>query len=268
MHLKNSLSPLSEILDSLQNFGWSPPSITVTYCGVETISEHCQSLVDAYWIQYLSKNPSSYDGDLLRLSAVEASSESINFFVNRTKFSRYVATRDATSPLANLGYRAEPLGMTALVSTLDGRYLVTRRSLNADQNPGLFYCVGGYPEIKANSDSPINLTTELLRETQEELGLRKSDISEVKLLGVVYDRKLFHPEAFFHIRVHYDSASLMASLNCFKSAELFNFRICSLDELLDLCKDRNRTTWSLSTATKLLMSHDQHKSTKNTENHP
>lgn len=267
MHLKNSPLPLSAILDRLQNFGWSPQSITVTYSGVETISENYQSLVDAYWIQYLTENPSSYDGDLLRLSAVEAFSESINFFVKRTKFSRYVATRDAASPLVKLGYRAEPLGMTALVSTLDGRYLVTRRSLNTDQNPGLFYCVGGYPEITANSHNPIDLTTELLRETQEELGLLKSDISEVKLLGVVYDRKLFHPEAFFHIRVNCYSDSLMTSLNCFKSAELFNFRICSLDELLDLCKDRNRTTWSLSTAAKLLMSHVQNKSSKNTENH-
>ncbi|MGO7800576.1 NUDIX hydrolase, partial [Rhizobium ruizarguesonis] len=63
-----------------------------------------------------------------------------------------------------------PLGMTAVVLKAADSVIVKKRSIEADQNPGGLYIIGGYAETGKGFDT-VNLFPEIARDIAEEIAV-------------------------------------------------------------------------------------------------
>lgn len=160
--------------------------------GLFDVSDQIASEAERAFRERSLKNPTLFDGKLARLSRISLCKGEVSLTLEETQYSVYVSTRSGT--LANT-FRANPLGVTALVVTSDGKLVVTRRSAHADQNPSAAYFVGGYVEPPIHG-SRVSMFDECARELNEELGLQADMLEKILLLGIEYDTQFYHPEAF------------------------------------------------------------------------
>lgn len=160
------------------------------------LSDPVEEMRTATWEATLKKRPSAFDGTLLRLAGHHVEDNRLVLSGNRTTFSAYVATR---SPEFSDDYsdaqRADPLGMTAMVSTRDNQLLVTKRSLSTDQNPGALYFIGGYAEPPERGNT-VDIFSEAAREVMEEIAVSDLSRSASFAIGIAYDPVFCHPEIF------------------------------------------------------------------------
>lgn len=160
------------------------------------LSDAVEKTRNSIWQALRSKRPAAFDGALLRLADHRVENDRLILVANRTSYSAYVATRHPEfrdeHPHAE---RADPLGMTAVVLTADDCAIVTRRSLDADQNPGGLYFVGGYAQPTGGSDS-VDLFDDAAREIAEEIAVSDLSRSESYAIGLAYDPVFRHPELF------------------------------------------------------------------------
>lgn len=161
------------------------------------LSAPVEALRQTTWRTTLAKRPTAFDGALLRLDGHQVSEDRLRLTASRTTFSAYVATRDPRFADDHPGEaRADPLGMTAIVTTADRQAIVTRRSLSADQNPGALYFVGGYAEPRGAGDT-VNLFDDAAREIAEEIAVTDLDRATSYAIGLAYDPLYCHPELIF-----------------------------------------------------------------------
>ncbi|WP_307146561.1 NUDIX domain-containing protein [Rhizobium tibeticum] len=149
------------------------------------------------WSEFAAKRPPAFDGQLLRLKSFAAEEHSLTLLVERTTFSAYITTRapEFINAFPKSG-RADPLGLTVLVVSRDGKLVLTQRSLSAEQNPGAIYFIGGYAE-PSKIDGDVDLFGEAAREVKEEVGIDDLDLDRTWVIGLAYDPVYCHPELFF-----------------------------------------------------------------------
>jgi hypothetical protein len=161
------------------------------------LSAPVEALRQATWQATVAKRPTAFDGALLRLDGHRLCEDRLRLAASRTTFSAYVATRDPHFSDDHPGEaRADPLGMTAIVTTADHQAIVTRRSLTADQNPGALYFVGGYAEPRRIGDT-VDLFADVAREVAEEIAVTDLDRGASYAIGLAYDPLYCHPELIF-----------------------------------------------------------------------
>jgi 8-oxo-dGTP pyrophosphatase MutT (NUDIX family) len=211
--------------------------------------------VDEIWIAHKNRYPLAHDGPMLGLAAIlEGTSTGLRLAVRPTSYSQYLATRSPSFTATHPGMsRANPLGTTIIVLTADGMVVVTRRSMSADQNPGMTYFVGGYVEPVANADVASVIGATMTREVTEELGIK---CSNVIVLGVANDPIFCHPEVCAVSRVCAKAEEISKAWQkaCDKS-ETSELLLISLPELLSCAPEKlfpGGVTWSFASASHLL----------------
>jgi len=191
----------------------------------------------------------AYDGKLVGLCNITTAGDRLLLTGTPVRFSEYLATRNPHHPAS--WPRANPVGTTAILITQDNYILTSVRSLNAEQNPGGLYFVGGFSEYDAQDN--FDLFTNARRETEEETGLQLSDIlSEITLCGIDYDSIYPHPEAFFIIRLTILSSDLQEHLQHHHHEEAERFELLSKASFLSLTESDRLLTWSFLTGRQLI----------------
>lgn len=243
--LRNSLKALPACARTLED-------VCLRYEGEEDVPVDIQSVVDHRWATHRRLWPDSYDGALPKLTDVKAvGSAAIELSIQATRYSRYIASRTQAIIRGDVEYDANPLGMTCIVISQDDRFLIGRRSEHAEQNPGRLYVVGGYPELHQDVAAGIDLKLELFRELEEEIDLKKTETTLVKVLGLEYDKTFLHPEIFFSVQASLKAEQLLHRSTAHQNAEFSAFKICSFDELIAVC-ETDIASWSLRCAVRLL----------------
>jgi 8-oxo-dGTP pyrophosphatase MutT (NUDIX family) len=200
------------------------------------------------WEGFRQSRPNAFDGKLLRLRSFSFTESRANLVAQVTSFSAYITSRD---PIFLERFpeseRADPLGLTVLLLGSDNRLILTQRSLNAEQNPGGLYFIGGYAEPNEFAGD-LDIFDEACREVVEEIGLAQSEINERALIGLAYDPVYCHPEMFFLVRANADAEAIIAASSSAVDRHEAN-RIFSapFEKLLDDSFDGGRVhprTWS------------------------
>lgn len=200
------------------------------FCLREDIEARRQS----NWDLLVSKRPSAFDGELLRLASHKLMDNRLSISASRTSLSAYVVTRSAEfAQINDNAERANPLGLTVIVRTADDQIIVTVRSLTAEQNPGALYLVGGYAE-PTEEDGPVDLFNEAKREVEEEIAVTDIDRSASFGIGLAYDPEFCHPEMTLFMPSRSTAASILAAAESAPDRnEADQLLACPIDQFLD-----------------------------------
>ncbi|TPK85488.1 MULTISPECIES: NUDIX domain-containing protein [unclassified Mesorhizobium] len=238
---------------------YRPDQVSAKIFGDFTFSETAERHRQEVWQKFQKRNPGAFDGSLARLHALDATGERIDLKFQRTTFSSYVSSRDPAFvdrfPDAS---RSDPIGITAVALGIDGYVLVTRRSLEAEQNPGGLYFVGGY--ANAHDDGPVDLFAEAERELREETGFDEVDRLGSRLLGIAYDPVHCHPEITILLRARASAGEMLKHLNkATDAAEAHSHHVLPLTSVLDgsaASRIGGPATWSFGIGSELLRKTD------------
>ncbi|MGR9138693.1 NUDIX domain-containing protein (plasmid) [Rhizobium leguminosarum] len=148
------------------------------------------------------------------MKSLAAEEDALTLMVERTTFSAYITSRspEFTNVFPGSG-RADPLGLTVLLVSRDGKLLLTQRSLSAEQNPGAVYFIGGYAE-PPKIDGNVDLFSEAAREVREEVGVEDLDVKKAWVIGMAYDPVYCHPELFFLARSSLSEQEIAEKSTC------------------------------------------------------
>lgn len=222
------------------------------------LQQDVEKLRISNWDIVRTKRPSAFDGALLRMTSHQLNDGNLIVSASRTSFSAYVVTRP---PEFQVKYgdaeRADPIGLTAIVRTVDDQIIVTVRSLTADQNPGALYLIGGYAE-PCESDGPVDLFDEAKREVEEEIAVFDIDRSASCGVGLAYDPTFCHPELFLVMPSKSTAASIMAGAgNAPDRCEAAQLLACPTGDFLDENGPFGSLpkTWSFIKARQFLQQH-------------
>ncbi len=176
------------------------------------------ALIDQAWVD-AHKRPGVklFDGPLCRfegfdLHADEAGFESIRIDVSSTSYRIVVGTHFAHPDVVDRfgpEVAARPLGVSSGVISSDGMLLLGVRSERLAYYPGRVHPFAG-----SMSDLPEpNIVADAMREVREELNIREQEPMSIRMVGLVEDLQMRHPEALFLVRLSIDELELRKRLD-------------------------------------------------------
>lgn len=162
--------------------------------------------IDRAWILACARpGVHLFDGALCRLESFTNHSHELanglTIGLSATGYKAFLGTNGSHPEWADTyGHTtlAAALGTSAALISSDGWIVCGRRSPNLALYPDYPHPVGGTCEI--NGDIPPSISTELLRELHEEVGLLASEITDVRVIALAEDRRLRQPEMIWLIR--------------------------------------------------------------------
>lgn len=107
---------------------------------------------------------------------------------------------------------ANPIGVSPALESSDGFLLFGRRGDKVAYYPRRFHPFSGALEPSDGPDGP-DIFEECRRELQEELGLDADAIACVRLLGIVEDEAIRHPELILHVRSTLTKTEILRGLD-------------------------------------------------------
>jgi 8-oxo-dGTP pyrophosphatase MutT (NUDIX family) len=172
---------------------WDVSEVKISLKGEHKPSKALKKYIKDIWDSFIQKYPEAFNGVMLGLSKWSVTKNKLSLSMRSTDYASYVATRNAgftrKFPASS---RANPLGITIIVFTSDGKIICGRRSAHLDQNPGKLYFVGGYlgGEILEKS---------VLTELKEELNIDRKDMERISAHCLAYNTVFYHPEIFVKV---------------------------------------------------------------------
>lgn len=97
---------------------------------------------------------------------------------------------------------SNPIGVSGILITRDGWILYGRRNERVACHPGYVQAFGGSLEVQElQADGTFDAFACVLRELEEEAGVRDCDVTEITCIGLARDRQIRQPELIFDVQV-------------------------------------------------------------------
>jgi len=173
---------------------WSPGQVIVTeVASTRAVLPEAEWAIDRAWIEASTRLGSKlFDGPMCRLERCEASPEALRLWVSPTSYKPFLGTnltnRDAPAEAC-----ANPLGLSAALTTADGWLMLGRRNASVAYYPNRIHPFAGSLEPAEIA----NVFEGVGRELEEELRFTPSDVAEMQCIGLVEDVALRQPELVF-----------------------------------------------------------------------
>lgn len=147
-----------------------------------------------------------FDGPLCRLERLDATPGHLHLDVSRCSYKWFMGTNgtDATQEP-----RADAVGTSAALVTVDGWLVFGKRSTAVALYPGYAHPFGGTLEPAEEID-PI---AEMARELAEEVGITADDLLDLRCVGLGVDPRLRQPELLYLARVRLDRTEVERRLD-------------------------------------------------------
>jgi len=153
-----------------------------------------------------------YDGTLVRVQSIRVTGGTLSFLFGPTTYREFFGTNlfgASEAAVAGEACMANPLGVSAVVSTRDGFLVVGRRSDRVAFHAGYVHTIGGMlDEQDRAANGQFDLFGCIRRETCEELGLTPAQVGDVRQIGLVKDTAIHQPELLFDVSVADSRAEL------------------------------------------------------------
>lgn len=157
-----------------------------------------------------------YNGRLVRLDGVSAVAEALHCDFGPTTYREFLGTHvhhRAEALREGPTYLANPLGISATLITDDGFIAFGRRSPHVAIHAGYLHTFGGMlEEADRRSDGMVDVFEALRRELVEELCLRREELADMFIVGMVQDLALRQPELLFDVSVRVSRSELATRL--------------------------------------------------------
>jgi 8-oxo-dGTP pyrophosphatase MutT (NUDIX family) len=178
-----------------------------------------ETAVDQAWID-ANRRPGVvlYDLPMCRLESFVADAQLL-LNLSPTSYKTFVGTNYAHPQWAQrYGAKvlANPLGVSAVVESADGFFLLGRRNDTVAHYPQRIHTFAGALEPEESGD----VFASVQREVMEELNLSAKDLGDIVCVGLVEDASLYQPELIFHQRSSLMRPEIEKQLDAAEHSEL------------------------------------------------
>jgi 8-oxo-dGTP pyrophosphatase MutT (NUDIX family) len=156
-----------------------------------------------------------FDGPLCRLEGLTVDESGLHLRVSPTSYRVFIGTNGRHPQWADAHGRqvmADPIGTSVVLRSSDGVLVFGRRSQRVALYPGFVHPFGGTMEPPADGAPPDPLA-EMRRELAEEIGILDGDLDDLRIIGVIEDRRLRQPELIYAARTVLPAAAISARLD-------------------------------------------------------
>ncbi len=154
-----------------------------------------------------------FDGPMCRLEAFHVAADGLHLQLSPTSYKAFIGTNGSHAGWADAhgaGILANPVGTSAAVVSSDGHLIFGRRAQRVALYPGCAHPFGGTLEPRAGG-AP-DLLDEMRRELEEEIGLDRSVLHDLRAIGLAEDRSLRQPELIYRAQATLDRAAIISRL--------------------------------------------------------
>ncbi len=191
---------------------WPRSAVTATWtASTLALSADDDAVIADRWAQRqaAAAGISLFDGPMGRLETWQAEATTLRLTLSRTSFRVWLGT-NVDHPDHARARRADPLGVSTLVRSVDGFFLLGVRSPRVALYPGGVHPFGGGVESTTGEPDPMG---DALRELHEEAGVTAADLGAVTCLGIGVDPLLAQPELLILAECHLDAATIAARVD-------------------------------------------------------
>lgn len=155
-----------------------------------------------------------FNGELARYVSHEIRGGALTLTLGPTCYRDFTGTNLYHADFADKyswDHLANPVGTTATIITADGFLALGRRSDRVAFHAGYLHTVGGALEAAdRRPDGTVDVAGSVLRELDEELGLREADIRSLVCVGMIRDHEIRQPELLFEAEIALTRDELLA----------------------------------------------------------
>jgi len=178
-------------------------------------NEHVERIIDHSWLEHTQRarrdNRMLYDGPLCRLAEFRAGAAELHLTLGPVSYREFLGTNLTHAHLRYVhgaGVMANPLGVSAALTSRDGFLLLGRRSDRVIYHARRIHPVGGLVEPNARADAAPDPVATMLQELREETNVPAERVLQNECLGLVRDKHIVQPELLFDIRIDADAQSI------------------------------------------------------------
>ena len=161
-----------------------------------------------------------FDGPMCRVEGWRREGKRLRLSLSRTSYKWFWGTnlhRPQLGERYGAAALANALGLSAMVESADGYFLLGRRSGAVAYHPHRVHPFAG-------SATGLDVFAEMRRELAEELALAESDIAEMTCIGMAEDRAIRQPELVFRVLCTHDCAEIERALDLAEHTQLVAIR--------------------------------------------
>jgi hypothetical protein len=215
---------------------WSAAQVVATTIeSSRPIIPDIESVIAQTWSDHTARLGSAlFDGPMSRLESFQTDGHQLHLNLSSTSYRIFLGTNLCHANLAERFGRpalANAIGMSAALLTADGKLVMGRRNDRVAYYPNRIHPFAGALEPK---DVP-NIFDGIRRELEEELHLRNEDVTDLRMLAIIEDRRLLQPEFIFFAQTPFTSDALRDSLDRSEHDSLW-MHYASADALDNLLK--------------------------------
>jgi 8-oxo-dGTP pyrophosphatase MutT (NUDIX family) len=193
---------------------WSPAQvIATTTVSSRPIIPDIEKIIAQTWTEQTSRPDSIlFDGTMSRLESFQTQGPELHLNLSTTSYRIFLGTNLYHADLAQQFGRpalANAIGMSAALLTADGQLVMGRRNNRVAYYPNRIHPFAGSLEPR---DVP-NIFDGIRRELEEELRLDNDDVTDLRMLAIIEDRRLFQPEFIFFAQTPLTASALCDSLD-------------------------------------------------------
>lgn len=140
-----------------------------------------------------------FDGPLCRLEGFTADHGGLRLHLSPTSYRIFIGTNGRHPQWADDHGRqvmADPVGTSVILRSSDGVLVFGRRSQRVALYPGFAHPFGGTMEPPP-AGTAVDLLAEMRRELSEEVGISPDDLSDLRVIALIEDRRLRQPELIY-----------------------------------------------------------------------
>jgi 8-oxo-dGTP pyrophosphatase MutT (NUDIX family) len=178
---------------------WLPIQLRVTrtQCTRRIASEVEHAIDDAWRVASARLGTLLFDGPMCRLESWKAAADRLDLVISETSYRPFLGTNMVHPEFVDRFGRdvmANPVGVSALLSTADGFLLLGRRNTSVVYYPNRLHPFAG--SLEPGDADPFDAVR---RELREELSMVDGDIADMRCTGLVEDLRLLQPELIFAV---------------------------------------------------------------------
>lgn len=180
---------------------WAPSAVAVRWGPCSRREEpQVERVIASTWADSIGRpGLQLFDGPMCRLEGRRVEAGRIELVVSRTSYRLFFGTNLMHPTLADRygpQVMANPIGVSAALTSADGMFLLGRRSATVAYYPLRTHPFAGALEPR----DQVDVFGAVARELEEELKLGSADIADIRLAGIVEDHGLRQPELIFTAR--------------------------------------------------------------------
>jgi 8-oxo-dGTP pyrophosphatase MutT (NUDIX family) len=201
------------MLRILHTGNWSAAQLSVEWTqSTRRQIPEVESAIETAWAQALARpNIHLFDGPMCRLESWHATEDHLALKISRSSYRIFVGTNMAHPEFAGTFGRevmANPVGVSPAILTSDGQLLLGRRSSTVAYYPSRVHPFAGCMEPK--DPDPF---ASIVRELNEELSIERTDLREIRCIGIAEDESLCQPELIFSVNSALSRSEIEARLD-------------------------------------------------------